>query len=82
MNGFMKILIDCFPQHLRRGGGVFKNYIVSFFLGEPKNEARDKSPKLVEDVTFKGVVHPVFESLGNIAFYSVGTSESHSHKVP
>ena len=53
-----------------------------FFPGVPKNKTRDKHPKLVEDVTFKGVVNLVFKRLSNIAFYSVGASKSPSHEVP
>ena len=78
----MELLVDCLPQHMRSGGGVFKNSVVSFFPGEPKNKDRDKSPKLVDYVTFKGMVHTVFDGLSDISFYSVGTSESHSHEVP
>ena len=78
----MELFVDCLPQHMVSGGGFFKNSAVSFFPGEPKNKARDKSPKLLDDVTFKGVVHLVFDGLGDISFYSVGTSESHNHEVP
>ena len=78
----MKLLNDIFPQHERRGGGVFKNYTVSLFLGKPKDKSRDKSPKLIEDVTFKGMARPVFESFSDITFDSVGSSESPSHEVP
>ena len=78
----MKLLNDIFPQHERRGGGVFKNSGVSFFPCKPKDKSRDKSPKLVEDVTFKRIVRPVFESFSDVAFYSVGVSESPSHEVP
>ena len=82
VNSFMKLLEDIFPQHERRGGGVFKNSVVSLFPGKPKDKSRGKIPELIEDVTFKGTVHPVFESFRDITFYSVGTSEIPSHKVP
>ena len=78
----MELLVYFLPQHVRSGGRVFKNFAISFFPGEPKNKAGDKSPKLVDDVTFKGAVHPFFESFSTIAFYSVGMSKSHSHEVP
>ena len=49
---------------------------------KPKDKSKDKSPKLVEDVTFKRIVRPVFESFSDVAFYSIGVSESPSHEVP
>ena len=78
----MKLLNDIFPQHERRGGGVFKNSVLSLFPGNPKDKSEDKSLELIEDVTFKGIVHPVFESFNDITFKSVGSSESPIHKVP
>ena len=78
----MKLLNDVFSRRERRGGEVFKNSVVSFIPGKPKDKSRDKSPKLVEDVTFKGSVRPIFESFSAISFYFVGAFEIPSHKVP
>ena len=48
----------------------------------PKNKARGKRLELIEDVTFKGGIHPIFQRLSDIAFHSVGTPENLNHIVP
>jgi hypothetical protein len=46
---------------------IIYQYILSFFLGTPKRETRDESPKLLFD-TFKGSLVPFFNQFGNFDF--------------
>ena len=75
VNGFLKIIFNRVPQNLRGGDGILEDSIVALFPSVPKNKARGKRLELIEDVTFKGVIHPIFQRLSNIAFHSVGTFE-------
>ena len=67
---------------MRREDGILEDSIVALFPSVPKNKARGKHPKLVEDVTFKGGIHPIFQRLSDISFHSVGTPEKFFHVVP
>ena len=64
------------------GIGVLEYSIIALFLSVPEHKARGKHLELIEDVTFKGRIHPVLERLSYVSFYSVGVSEGLCNIVP
>ena len=82
VNGFLEILCNWVPKNLSGGIGVLEYSIIALFLSVPEHKAQGKHLELIEDVTFKGRIHPVLERLGYVAFFSVGVSEGLYNIVP
>ena len=78
----MKNFFYQIPKSLSGIFGIFKDSVVSLFLGAPEHKTESEHPKLVEQISFERRIHPLKKRVSCISFDSVGALENLWKFVP